>query len=194
MSDLNAALIAFAGVLAGGYANNFVGEDYKRFRESQALAAALAGELESHGEAVPRLLDGLERMGDKVLAGGDLDLPEWPMPASPMFDQNAAKIGLLGPALAKEVAYVYEHLRAFRLNFHQLSKHHTAMPPDWRSANIAGCLAILTRVTPRGNQLIVDLKAYADLHYRDRPETRVQLKYGAWILFGFFAVLWLFTR
>jgi hypothetical protein len=41
MADVSAAVIGFAGVLAGGYFNNFFAEDYKRFRDSQALAGAL---------------------------------------------------------------------------------------------------------------------------------------------------------
>ncbi|KVD85166.1 hypothetical protein WS62_19720 [Burkholderia sp. ABCPW 14] len=76
MAELNAALVGFLGVLVGGYGSNFLAEDYRRFRDSRALAGALAGELESHGEAVPILKDGLERMGNKVLAGEKLDLPE----------------------------------------------------------------------------------------------------------------------
>lgn len=35
MADLNAALIAFIGVLAGGYVNNFLADDYRRFRGSR---------------------------------------------------------------------------------------------------------------------------------------------------------------
>ena len=62
MADINAAIIGFAGVLAGGYFNNFFAEDYKRFRDSQALAGALAGELQSHAEAVPLIKSGLSAM------------------------------------------------------------------------------------------------------------------------------------
>jgi hypothetical protein len=61
MADLNAALLAFAGVLVGGYFNNFLAEDYRRFRDSQALAGALAGEIESHAARLGCLLP--ERFG-----------------------------------------------------------------------------------------------------------------------------------
>lgn len=50
MADLNIALIGLLGVMAGCYLNNFLAEDYRRFRDGQALAGALAGELEAHGE------------------------------------------------------------------------------------------------------------------------------------------------
>lgn len=193
MAELNAALVGFLGVLVGGYGSNFLAEDYRRFRDSRALAGALAGELESHGEAVPTLKDGLERMGNKVLAGEKLDLPEWPIPPSPLFDENASKIGLLGPELARDVAYVYEHLRAFRQNFHQLTKHHTEMPPEWTHATITGCLAILTRMEPRGRQLIVNLKNHADVQYWRLPETQTQFKYGAVGFIAFLILLKLFA-
>ncbi|WP_336817166.1 hypothetical protein [Burkholderia gladioli] len=179
MADLNAALVGFLGVLVGSYGSNFLAEDYRRFRDGRALAGALAGELESHGEPVPRLKAGLEVMGDKVLAGEKLNLPEWPMPTSPVFEENAAKIGLLGPELARDVAYVYEHLRAFRMNFHQLTKHHTEMSAEWTHETIIGCLAILSRVEPRGAKLISGLKNYSAMQYWSLPETRSQFKWGA---------------
>lgn len=37
---------------------------------------------------------------------------EVPEPASPVFEANVEKIGLLGPELAKVVAFVYENIRA----------------------------------------------------------------------------------
>lgn len=123
MADLNAALVGFLGVLVGSYGSNFLAEDYRRFRDGRSLAGALAGELESHGEPIPRIKAGLESMGNKVLAGEKLELPEWPIPTSPIFEENAAKIGLLGPGLARDVAYVYEHLRC--------------LPPELPSANEA---------------------------------------------------------
>lgn len=172
MTELNAALVGFLGVLVGGYANNFLAEDYRRFRDSRALAGALAGELEAHSEVLPNLKNGLELMGNKVLSGEKLDLPEWPIPHSPLFDENASKIGLLGSELAREVAYVYESIRAFRLNFHQLTKHHTEMPQNWAHATIIGCLAILTRMEPRGSQLIVNLKSHANAQYWDWHSSR----------------------
>ncbi|MFA8389719.1 hypothetical protein ACEPUD_06275 [Burkholderia ubonensis] len=189
MADLNAAFVGFLGVLVGSYGSNFLGEDYRRFRDGRSLAGALAGELESHGEPVPRLKAGLEAMGDKVLAGEKLDLPEWPIPASPVFEENAAKIGLLGPELARDVAYVYEHLRAFRQNFHQLTKHHTDMPAEWTHATISGCLAILSRVEPRGVQLVANLKDYSAAQYWNLPETRTQFKWGAFGLLVFLALV-----
>ncbi|WP_052738552.1 hypothetical protein [Robbsia andropogonis] len=179
MAELNVALIGLLGVMTGGYFNNFLAEDYKRFRDAQALAGALAGELESHGMPVKVIVDGLESMWLKLADGKKLDLPEWPIPASPLFDQNASKIGLLGAELAREVAYVYENLRAFRQNFHVLSKHHSTMPSEWAQATIVGCQAAITRAEARGMPLVDNLKSFAAESYWSRPQTRTQLKYGA---------------
>jgi hypothetical protein len=189
MAELNAALVGFLGVLVGSYGSNFLAEDYRRFRDGRSLAGALAGELESHGEPIPSVKAGLESMGDKVLAGDKLELPEWPIPNSPVFEENAAKIGLLGPDLARDVAYVYEHLRAFRQNFHQLTKHNAAMSVGWNHSHILGCLAILTRVEPRAAQLIVNLKKYAAAQYWSLPETRTQFKWGVAGLLVFLALV-----
>lgn len=48
MSTLWPALIAFLGVLVA----NFLGEDYKRWREAQALAGAIAGEIDAFGRTL----------------------------------------------------------------------------------------------------------------------------------------------
>lgn len=193
MAELNVALIGLLGVMTGGYFNNFLAEDYKRFRDGQALAGALAGELESHGMPVKMIVDGLEKMNTKLADGQKLDLPKWPIPASPLFDQNASKIGLLGAELAREVAYVYENLRAFRQNFHVLSKHHSAMPGEWAQATIVGCQAAISRAEARGIPLVENLKGFAAQSYWSRPQTKTQLKYGAAAIVALLAVLKLFS-
>ena len=84
---------------------------------------------------------GLEKL-IPVTADKGLDLTEWSIPPSPLFNENAGKIGLLGPQSAKDVAYVYENIRALRQNFHMLSKDHRNMPREWGSAMIGGLAAI----------------------------------------------------
>jgi len=192
MADLNVALVGLIGVMAGGFFNNFLAEDYKRFRDGQALAGALAGELESHAEPIPMIKNGLVMMLDLAGKGQSLGLKEWPIPPSPLFDQNAAKIGLLGAELARDVAYVYENLRAFRQNFHMLSKHSAEMPVEWTPAMINGCLAAISRAEGRGVPLVDGLKRFAAESYWKRPQTQTQLKYGAGIIVVFLVVVKLF--
>jgi hypothetical protein len=192
MAEINVALVGLLGVMAGGFVNNFLAEDYRRFRDGQALAGALAGELESHGEAFPMIKDGLERMMPVALSDEGLKLTEWPIPPSPLFDENASKIGLLGAQSAKDVAYVYENIRAFRLNFHMLSKHHRDLGREWSHATIVGCLAAIQRSETRGRPLLTALKTQAAESYWRREQTRTQLKYGAVALFVFLVVLKIF--
>lgn len=189
MADINAAVTGLLGVMAGGFFNNFLAEDYKRFRDGQALAGAIAGELESHGEPIKNIKERLEAMRLHLAAGNALTTPEWPIPPSPLFDQNAGKIGLLGASSAKDVAYVYENIRAFRHNYNMLTKNHSDMPLEWCSAIVIGCAAAITRAETRGLPLIETLKRQADESYWDRPQTRTQLKWGAGIIVAFLLAL-----
>lgn len=193
MAELNVALVGLLGVMVGGYFNNFLAEDYKRFRDGQALAGALAGELESHAEPIPFIKNGLEKMVLGLADGKPLTLPEWPIPPSPLFDQNASKIGMLGAQSAKDVAYVYENLRAFRQNFHMLSKHHSGMSLEWSHSMVVGCLATISRAEHRGLPLVENLNSQATESYWRRPQTRTQLKYGAAIVIAFLILLKMFT-
>uniref|UniRef100_C6BL20 Uncharacterized protein n=2 Tax=Ralstonia pickettii TaxID=329 RepID=C6BL20_RALP1 len=182
MADLNAALIAFAGVLVGGYFNNFMGEDFRRFRDSQALAGALAGELESHASAIPTIKGGLETMRKGVEAGAQLRMNEWPQPNSPVFEANVEKIGLLGPELAKDTAFVYEQIRAFRAALHMLSKHHTDRDQDWRVAMIRSCNTCITIAEDKAAPLVESLKCHAAASYLKRSSTIKQCGIGLLLL------------
>ncbi|MGF6569698.1 hypothetical protein ABH945_001774 [Paraburkholderia sp. GAS333] len=171
MSDTNSALIAFVGVLAGGYLNNFLGEDFKRFRDGQALAGALAGELASHATAIPML----QRMfGDMAATlrteGGQITLYEFNPPNSPVFDASVSKLGLLGPTLAHEVAFVYEQIRAFRSMFRSISIHYEDMPREGMLNGFEHSLTLLETAHLRGTKLIADLQKYAsDGYWQTRP-------------------------
>ncbi|MBR8271354.1 hypothetical protein KDW88_31680 [Burkholderia cenocepacia] len=189
MAEINVALLGFLGVLAGGYVNNFLAEDYRRFRDSRALAGALAGELESHSEAIPLIKQSLETMLMGLARGEKLSLPEWPIPASPLFDENASKIGLLGPESANGVAYVYENIRAFRQSFHLLSKHHSTMSSMWCQSIIVGSLAAIGRAENKGLPLVANLKKHAESRYLSLPETRTQLKFGVAAVITFLMAL-----
>jgi hypothetical protein len=133
MADLNVALLGFVGVLVGGYANNFLAEDYRRFRDGQALAGALAGELESHGDAASAIKQSLALIIKNADAPNSaVKIPEWPIPNSPIFEANAGKIGVLDPQSAKDVAYVYEQIRGFRLALNLLSKQNENISAGFR--------------------------------------------------------------
>jgi hypothetical protein len=171
MSDTNSALIAFIGVLAGGYLNNFLGEDFKRFRDGQALAGSLGGELASHATGIPMLQTMfLDTKTTLRTEGGKITLYESDPPSSPVFDASVSKLGILGPTLAHEVAFVYEQIRAFRSMFRSISLHYEDMTGEGMENAFEHCLTLLGTAQSRGTKLIADLQKFAnDGYWRTRP-------------------------
>lgn len=168
------ALVGLLGVMAGGYLNNFLPEDYKRFRDSQALAGALAGELESHGDSASQMKASLDLIIGAAESMASVKIPEWPVANSPIFEANAEKIGALDPDNAKDVAYVYEHIRAFRVALNMLSKHHVEMGVGWRTSMAQGCSDAIGRAEDRGKPLVERLKRHAKASYWCRLATLMQ--------------------
>lgn len=180
MNEINTALIAVLGVLGGAYINNFAAEDFRRFRDSQALAGALAGELASIGVSLPDLLAALNNMKAQVKALEPLGLHEFPQAPSPIFEANAGKIGLLSAVLAREVAFVYERIRAFRALFHHLSKHHGDMKDERRVALVQSCIQLVGDGKERIKALVDSLDDHT--HKAWNPPTLARL--GIWVVIG----------
>jgi hypothetical protein len=167
MADGNAALIALIGVLAGGYVNNFLAEDYRRFRDGTALAGALAGELGSHMQAFPLLRTMLTTLKKAFEQGERPPLRRFDPPNDPIYEANVGKIGLLGGKLAEEVAFAYQQIRAFRLNFVLVLSHHEDMKEPEIVARLSACLDTINRGDARAVALLADLKALASQRYLD---------------------------
>lgn len=167
MADGNAALSALIGVLAGGYVNNFLAEDYRRFRDGTALAGALAGELGSHMQAVPMLRTMLTALTTAVGQGVNPKLRHFDMPNDPVYEANVGKIGLLGGKLAEDVAFAYQLIRAFRLNFGLVLSHHGNMDQPEIVLRLSACLETINLGEARGVALLPDLKRLASQRYLD---------------------------
>jgi hypothetical protein len=173
MADYSVALVGFFGVIIGGYLKDFVAEDFRRFRDSQALAGALSGELQSHAVAMPVLLLRLNGMLIVANEGNELGLPETEKPTSPIFEANVARIGLLGPKIAGEVAAVYEQINGFRAGFVMLAKYDKTFTKEQRSNVIADCLARLETAHAGSKGLLDALNQRAHARYWDN-----------WLTFG----------
>lgn len=180
MNEINTALIAVLGVLGGAYINNFAAEDFRRFRDSQALAGALAGELASIRVSFPDLLTALNNMRAQVQAREPLDLQEFPQASSPIFEANAGKIGLLSAVLAREVAFVYERVQAFRVLFHHLSKHHKDMKDEQRIALVQSCIQLVDGGKEKIEALVDSLDDHT--HKAWNPPKLARL--GIWVVIG----------
>ncbi|MBW0236283.1 hypothetical protein [Pseudomonas sp. D1HM] len=96
MGNVVPALIAFTSTVLVGYGAHFLAEDYRRFRDSTAIAAALAGEMGSIVLSFPGLRNVLTEMKDLLDEEKAIALPEMPDQSSPIFEANAEKVGMLG--------------------------------------------------------------------------------------------------
>jgi hypothetical protein len=178
MADLNSALIAFIGVLVGGYFNNFLAEDFRRFRDGQALAGALAGELEALAETIPEAKGSLTMLHAIAKVGAEFTDPEWPEPTSPIYEANLDKLGLLGAKVSKEVVFVYEAIQSYRGAIHHLFKHQKTQEPVWRVAVIEGGAKRLKAGEARSGPLIQELIRHSEGSYWSRPEARRGIAVG----------------
>jgi hypothetical protein len=149
---LSGALIGFGGSLIVGFIANFCAEDYRRHRDSLALAGALAGELASYRDAWPLLGASLQAMHETSLAGNKITFPKVPKPVDRVFEANVARIGLLGPELSEDLAYVYNQFNAFRELFKTLMDE-PELAADQQAARLAACITTLDRAVARGESL-----------------------------------------
>jgi hypothetical protein len=172
-----AALIALCGVIIAGYLSNFVAEDYRRFRDGSSLAAALSGELNAYFEQ-NNVLTVLSMLIANLKAHPDerLKIVKFEIPPDPVFDSAAKQLGLLGPYLAKDVAYVYQLLRAFRTNFKSYTENHIEWDNDRSVRILEGCMHTLGGAMNTGKALIPALVVRSEEQYF-MPHPRMLLKW-----------------
>jgi len=182
MDNVAPALIAFTSAVLVGFLGHFVVEDYRRFRDSKAIAAALAGELSSIISSLTNLRDGLTGMKELLDQGQPMALPEMPDQSSPIFEANAEKIGLLGVDLAEGVAFTYDQVRAFRTSFQLLSKHHTTYTGLWSSLLVGRCSQLIDDNQSTAVTLVGNLKNHAEVSYAKLRPVRVAVLTGITVL------------
>jgi hypothetical protein len=158
-ATLTGALIGFGGSVLVSFIANFCAEDYRRHRDSRALAGALAGELSSYKDAWPQLRASLRTMHDNARSGIRLTLPKFPKPVDRVFEANVARLGLLGPELSEEIAYVYNQFNAFRELFRTLMEE-PELAADQQAARLAVCITTLERAVARAEQLPLHLRVF----------------------------------
>lgn len=165
MENVAPALIAFTSAILVGFGGHFAAEDYRRFRDSTAIAAAMAGELGSILLSLPGLHTVLTSMKGRLDELQPISLPEVPDQSSPIFEANAEKVGLLGVDFAKRVAFTYDQIRAFRTSFQLLSKHHNTMGPSWSSLLTERCLDLVESNQSEANTLVDNLTNHSKIWY-----------------------------
>lgn len=165
MGSMIPALIAFTAAVLVGYGSHFLAEDYRRFREGKAIAAALAGELSSIILSFPELLPNLVSMKILLDRNMKIALPEMPDQISPIFEKCADKVGLLGVDSAGDIAFVYDQIRAFRTSFQLLSKQHENMGSAWSGLLVGRCLSLIETNKPIAEALVFKLRVHSESSY-----------------------------
>jgi hypothetical protein len=165
MSDIGSALVGAAAALTSSYVANFWAEEYRRFRDGSTLAAALAGELASHGEAVPKLFQIIDSSIEMIKAGNRPILRSMIDLKDHVFEDGIGKLGLLGPALAENVVFAYHNIRAFRLAFKIIADFPDMPLPEFQ-VRYAGCRAALERAQQRGQPAVAALRQRAEEPFR----------------------------
>jgi hypothetical protein len=163
-----AAIIALSGAVIVGYLANFVAEDFRRFRDGSALAAALAGELASHALAVPLIRNGLTQCLASAQQNLRVTHRTFEPPNDPIFEAGVEKLGLLGVKLVEDIAFTYQNLRAFRSGLKVIFDEHQNMSFPELIGRYGDCLQAIDRTVERGEPLLVALRARANTQFEWR--------------------------
>lgn len=169
MAELGSAVATACVTVAVAYATNFLAEEYRRHLDAKALAGALWGELKGHMSAVPTIRVGLDLLRQMARKGEKPKLRETADIASPIFESNTAKIGLLGAELAGEVAYAYERIRAFRVTMSILARDGRDMDPREIESYAMVALQILDDTDGRGKHVVDALHAFTSQKFKWAP-------------------------
>lgn len=163
--DIGTAVLAAAAALAVAYLTNFEKERYVRHLDAAALAGALSGEMRSHRSAFPHLLKVFSGLEQQLSSGLIPPIRATPQPSSPVFDSGVGKLGLLGPDLAEEVAYLYEQLRTFRAAIHVLTRDHAEMELREVGIRCTYLRGLIEQNTLKADSTISALAAFAHKPY-----------------------------
>lgn len=156
---LEPALIAgLVSLLVAGVAH-FGSEMYRRHRDSNALAGGLAGELGSWTVDFPATLEVLPRLANEAGQGTYVPMPRMARPKSPVFDSRVGDLGLLGPELAEDVAFVYGRIEAFRSMMEIVISDDT--PPQQLAGALTTAHEMVRLAHERGMPLLDRLRAHA---------------------------------
>ncbi|WP_158885193.1 hypothetical protein [Rhodanobacter sp. L36] len=165
MESLYGAVIAVAGAIIVGYLAHFVSEDYRRFRDGQTLAAALAGEIGSFLEAVSPVQSTFPSLAEMFDRGEKPNFPSFESPVNPVFDACVERLGLLGLQNAKDVAYVYQQLAAFRTGFKWLCLDSDRLGPRACATTVRLCIERVKSAEDRGTPLVSRLIHTTKIRY-----------------------------
>jgi len=167
MAGFFASFTPIIVALLAAYATVFLAEDYRRFRDGTSLAAALAGELQAYLEAFERGTPTLEAIRKHLDSGVPLRyMPPFKPPSDPVYDAGVARLGLLGPEIARDVAYTYQNVNAFRVAYSNMTKTYLKVETHIVLGTLDGAIAAATKAEERGKLALKQLDVRARARYR----------------------------
>lgn len=153
------------GLLAA-YATAILAEDYRRFRDGQSLAAALYGELQAHIEAFEVGIPTLKAIREHLKTGTPLNyMPPFEPPADPVYDSGVGRLGFLGPEIARDVAYTYQNINAFRAAYSTMTKTYSNVDSFILVGTLTGAISAAINAEERGKKALVQLDKSARTKY-----------------------------
>jgi hypothetical protein len=160
-----ASVIALIAVIISAFFGSLIAEDYRRFRDSQGIAAAIAGELTSYVEGGEVMLRMLAIMKQQTANGVVIAFKSFDPPTDVLYSALAGKIGLLGAAMARDTAYVYQRINGFRVGYMVLTREHSSLTPDAVICSLASCEEMIKEANLRAEPLLKALGKRANEGY-----------------------------
>jgi hypothetical protein len=158
---MGGALIAAAAALIVFWLTAFVGEDYRRWRDSKALAAALAGEVESLKIAAELGIKTLKTLLKVLADGHTLARRAIPEPPESLYQANLERIGLLGLETGRDLPFAYHMIYAYRV------ATAAALNSD-SHAEQEGGLTVALQMVENANDVLPRLLTKLQTHARSR--------------------------
>jgi hypothetical protein len=163
ISPLTTAVLGVLGALVIAYLNSFLKERYVRHLDAAAVASGLVGELSSYADAAPEIRQALD-FYEAAVHGGyreRLNFRAIDRPKDIFYEANAAKLGLLGADLVRDVAYVYGNLGGFRVGLGILMAQGANMGDDEFLGRVRATRDAFDRAQKRGEPLLEALNTKA---------------------------------
>ncbi|MGB8275699.1 MAG: hypothetical protein WCF16_10580 [Alphaproteobacteria bacterium] len=168
-------LFGFLGVVIGALAVVSAGllvEDYKRHRDRQGTASALAGEIQSilHMTEKRNYVLWFTRIATELESGLDVTVPDigaQPGKLDPIVDRHIDRLGLLSGDVPERLAIFYSALNGIRLDLFKMAsgKLDTGEEPQQvrgrKAVLIREDLSLWDETEPLGKALVTDLRKIA---------------------------------
>lgn len=165
---MTAAIITASAALIAVLLTQFMAEAYRRFKDGSAFAAGIWGELAAYSEVFPVWQGALSYWQLMETDHTAQTLRVIDRPVDPYFSEVVGKIGVLGPDLVGDIAYVYAQLNGFRIGLEVMSNSFRDMEAEEFRKRAAGCAALLGNAAKRGEVLIPRLRERADENFLSR--------------------------